>query len=268
LKIPVGQGISGWVVEHRKAIINGNPSVEPAYLNDPAKVSTLNSALSVPLAAEQLCGALTLYRSERDAYARDDLRVLLSVAGKIARALEKAIRSERSRDPDALDELTGLPNAKSLYLRLEQEIVRCDAEDQRLTIIVCDLDGFAHVNDRFGQLTGNELLKNVGRILQDNCRGSDTVARMGGDEFVLLLPGAKPEELDGRIGRIDRAIREACHQICGDDRMGISIGIAAFPEHGTDPESLLSHADNDMHRAKRSRKAGNVRKLPRVVQVA
>ena len=268
LKIPAGQGISGWVVEHRKAILNGNPSVEPAYLNDSSKVSGLNSALAVPLAAEQLTGALTLYRCDRDAFARDDLRLLLALAGKISRALERIIRSQRPCDPDALDELTGLPNAKSLYLRLEAEIARCDTEDQRLTIIVCDLDGFGHVNDRFGQLTGNELLKNVGHILKENCRDSDTVARMGGDEFILLLPGANPEELDGRIGRIDRAIREACREICGDDRMGISIGIAAFPEHGTDPESLLSHADNDMHRAKRSRKAGNVRKLPRVVQVA
>jgi diguanylate cyclase (GGDEF)-like protein/putative nucleotidyltransferase with HDIG domain len=269
LEIPIGQGISGWVVEHRKAVVNGNPSVEPAYLNDPSKSSSLNSALSVPLLADQFSGALTLYRAERDAYSKDHLRILLAVSGKIARVVERAIRLQQAGTPDECDQLTGLPHARSLYLHLEDELARCESQQKQLAVMICDLDGFKYVNDSFGQLTGNELLKEIARILRDNCRETDYVARMGGDEFVVLLPGAGREEIADRIERLDREIRLASRAACGEEKIGISVGVACFPDDGTDPEMLLSHADNDLYRAKRARKSGNVIRLPgRVTQVA
>ena len=99
LEIPVGQGLSGWVVENGKAIINGNPAVEPGYAEASGQLGALNSALSIPLGdgVDQLSGALTLYRTEKDAYSADHLRVLLAIKGDIARAVDGAIRFQKAQ---------------------------------------------------------------------------------------------------------------------------------------------------------------------------
>jgi len=256
LAIPVGQGLSGWVVENDKPIINGNPSVEPGYLDDPRKFSLLGAALSVPLGegAEALSGALTLYRAERDSYTRDHLRVLLAVTPKISRAIEASQRLQHAEFQANTDALTSLPNARGLYLHLENELERAKTQVERFALLVCDLDGFKSINDRFGHLTGNELLKRVALILQNNCRDADYVARMGGDEFVLVFSGARQDELDSRIENLDRLIRRACRDLCDQEHVGLSVGVACYPEHGSGPETLLSYADSEMYRVKRTRK--------------
>ena len=95
LRIPLGQGLSGWVAQNRKPIVNGNPSVEPGYLNDPTKFSTLSSALAVPLeGVAGIIGVLALYRGERDAFTTDHLRILLAVSSKMALSIENAVLYE------------------------------------------------------------------------------------------------------------------------------------------------------------------------------
>jgi diguanylate cyclase (GGDEF)-like protein/putative nucleotidyltransferase with HDIG domain len=268
LEIPIGQGLSGWVVENGKPIINGNPSVEPGYLNDPSRFSVLNSALSIPLrdGVEEVTGALTLYRADKDAYSRDHLRILLAISDKFARAVELAIKGGPQHQANK-DELTGLPNADSLYLHFQKELVRCESQGKVMAILACDLDGFKQVNDRYGHLNGDGLLKRVASILQSNCRSSDYVARMGGDEFVVVLAGAQ-SGLARRIDSLDRMVRAAGHEMFGDESIGISVGVASFPEHGTDVDALLAYADQDMVRAKRARKASasNVLELARSIK--
>ena len=136
---------------------------------------------------------------------------------------------------------------------------------------MCDLDGFKSVNDNFGHLAGNEMLQSVAKILQANCRTSDYVGRLGGDEFVMTFAGTSPAELERRINEMNRMVRKASAEICGSERVGISVGSACFPDDGSDAEALLSHADKDMYRVKRERKASRekVLELPRaIVQVA
>lgn len=90
LRIPVGMGLSGWVAENRKTIINGNPAVEPGYLDDPAKFTTMRSALAAPIepSGGGLAGVLTLYHQDRDAFTNENLKALISTGAKLARALE------------------------------------------------------------------------------------------------------------------------------------------------------------------------------------
>lgn len=88
LRIPLGEGLSGWVAENHKAILNGNPSVEPGYLNDPTKYSTLRSALAVPIETEsKFVAVIALYRAGQDAFSRDDLRVVEEVGSTLGNAL-------------------------------------------------------------------------------------------------------------------------------------------------------------------------------------
>jgi diguanylate cyclase (GGDEF)-like protein/putative nucleotidyltransferase with HDIG domain len=255
LEIPMGEGLSGWVAENKKSILNGNPSVESGYLDDPSKFSTLRSGLAVPLeGVSGIVGVLTLYRAEKDAFSRDHLRILLAVSSKISLSLENALKFRQAENSAVTDYLTGLANARSLFLRLDSELSRCDRARQPLTVLVCDLDGFKQVNDRYGHLEGNKVLRYVADSLRENCREYDYVARMGGDEFVLLLPGTDEESIQQRVAELG-AIATKAGELSGVDFLSMSIGQASYPHDGTDAEQLLAEADRRMYKAKQTNKA-------------
>jgi diguanylate cyclase (GGDEF)-like protein/putative nucleotidyltransferase with HDIG domain len=255
LEIPVGQGLSGWVAEAKKPIVNGNPSVEPGYLNDPSKFSTLRSAMAVPLeGVNGVIGVVTLYHADRDAFTKDHLRILLAISSKVALSIENALKYRQAENSATTDYLTGLPNARSLFLQLDSELARCRRNNTPLAVLVCDLDGFKAVNDRFGHLEGNRLLQAVARGLKDVCREYDSVARMGGDEFVLILPGLKREDVDAKIQRLREVVALAARQVTTDAMIGLSAGLAHFPEDGRDAEALLAEADRRMYKEKQASK--------------
>jgi diguanylate cyclase (GGDEF)-like protein len=255
LEIPMGQGLSGWVAENLKPIVNGNPSVEPGYLNDPTVFSTLRSALAVPLEGKGgVVGVLALYHMEKDAFSRDNLRVLLAIASKVGMTIDQLIRLSQAESTATTDFLTDLPNARSLFVHLDAELARCSRNRENLTLFVTDLDGFKAVNDRFGHLEGNKLLKAVAQCLKSNCREYDYVARMGGDEFVMVLPGLKREDMAMRMDRISRMVVDTARTVIGEDVIGISIGAVHAPQDGRDAEALLAEADKRMYRMKEERK--------------
>ncbi len=272
LKIPLGQGLSGWVVENEKPILNGNPSVEPGYLNDPSVFSVLGSALSIPLTGEQLSGALTLYRLQTDGFNRDELRLLSAVGPRIAQGLEDALHQHRTRRDDISDELTGLPNGRALCLSLQDEIARCAALNRPLTVVVCNVDELDHIVDCHGRHAAQELLRRVARILENSCRESDYVGLASENQFVVLLKGLRPDDFESRLEALDRAVRLAGRELCGEEKAALSMGIACYPEHGADADTLLLYAENEVQRLRRARKAalaGNVVQLPRsIISVA
>jgi diguanylate cyclase (GGDEF)-like protein len=255
LEIPVGEGLSGWVAENGKPIINGNPSVEPGYLDDPAKFSTLRSALSVRLeTASGALGVLTLYHADRDAFTPDHLRVLLAIVSKASLALENALKFRQAEISATTDGLTGLPNARSLFLHLDAELERSRRSGTPVAVLVCDLDGFKQVNDRFGHLEGNEVLKRVAQQMKERCREYDYVARMGGDEFVLVLPGLTRAGVRRKTRVIAQVARNAGLEVCGEPLLSMSVGEAYYPDHGTNAEQLLAEADRQMYHAKKQHK--------------
>ena len=248
LRIPVGQGLSGWVAQNRKPIINGNPSVEPGYLNDPSKFSTLRSALAVPLeGVAGIIGVLALYRGERDAFTSDHLRILLAVSGKMALAIENALKYQQAENSATTDYLTGLPNARSLFLQLDRELARCKRDNTSLTVMVSDMDGFKQINDRFGHLEGNRVLRLFAQALKDSCREYDYVARMGGDEFVVIAPGLGADAAGKRAENMRALARHAGQEVCSEEILSLSVGRAVFPDDGNDAEQLLSEADRRMY---------------------
>lgn len=255
LEIPAGQGLSGWVVENRKPIINGNPSVEPGYPKAASNLTLLQSALSIPLGdgLDKTTGALTLYGAEKDSYNADHLRVLLAINSTISRAVESSMHVERAEQA-LTDELTELPNHRALLSHLANELQRCEAQRKPLTLMVCGVDGMRGVNERCGHFTGDQMLKRVARILQSNCRASDYVARLQGDEFVVVLPGLH-NGLDRRIESLDALVHKAGREVCGEETLGISIGAALFPNNASEADTLLLCASQEMERAKQARKA-------------
>jgi diguanylate cyclase (GGDEF)-like protein/putative nucleotidyltransferase with HDIG domain len=252
LEIPIGQGLSGWVADNNKPILNGNPSVEAGYLSDLTKFSTLRSALAVPLQGlNGNIGVLAIYRADKDAFSREDLRILLAVGSKLAMSLENALLYQTVERSATTDYMTNLPNARSLFMRLESELSRCKRTGVSFAVMVCDLDGFKQINDRFGHLEGNKILRYVAHKLRENCREYDYVARMGGDEFVLLLPGMTKESAAGRIAEFRKSVAEAVDLMPEPCTLTMSVGASYFPVDSTEAEELLSTADLRMYKSKR-----------------
>ncbi len=262
LRIPLGQGLSGWVAHNQKPIVNGNPSVEPGYLNDPTKFSTLRSALAVPLeGVAGVIGVLALYRGDRDAFTSDHLRILLAVSGKMALSIENALKYQQAENSATTDYLTGLPNARSLFLQLDRELARCKRDTSTLTVMVSDMDGFKQINDRFGHLEGNRVLRLFAQALKDTCREYDYVARMGGDEFVVIAPGLAVDAAAKKAEQMRALARQAGAEVCGEEILSLSVGRAVYPEDGRDAEQLLSEADRRMYLEKQKQLSYKDRRL-------
>jgi len=256
LRIPVGHGLSGWVAQNRKPIVNGNPSVEPGYLNDPSKFSTLRSALAVPLeGVGGVTGVLALYRGERDAFTTDNLRILLAVSSKMALSIENALKFAQAENSATTDYLTGLPNARSLFLQLDRDLARCKRDNSTLTVMVSDMDGFKQINDRFGHLEGNRVLRLFAQALKDSCREYDYVARMGGDEFVVIAPGLAADAAGKKAEQMRALAKQAGSEVCGEEILSLSVGRALYPEDGKDAEQLLAEADRRMYLEKQKQLA-------------
>jgi len=251
LNIGLGEGLCGWVAEKRKPIVNGNPEAEAGYVSDPAKFTTLRSILAVPLEGlNGLVGVLAMYGADRDAFSTDHLRILLAVSSKIALSVENALKYQQAEDSATTDYLTGLPNARSLFVHLSRELARCRRTGTALAVMVCDLDNFKQINDLYGHLEGDNLLKDFAGHLKESCRGYDYVARMGGDEFVIVAPGMSPEAASEKSSRLNQLAIEAGRKIAGRNLVALSVGTAFCPQDSFDVERLLAEADRRMYSMK------------------
>ena len=266
LRIPLGHGVSGWVAENKKPILNGNPSVETGYPVDAAGSNMLMSAVAVPLEAlGGVVGVLTLYHAEKQAFSSDHLRVLLAMSSKMALVIENALKYQQAESSATTDYLTGLPNARSLFLQLNRELARSKRSNTPLTVMVCDMDGFKQVNDRYGHLEGNRVLQLFARRVSESSREYDLVARMGGDEFVVVMPGVTPDDAHLKAAHLRELAKDAAKEICGEDLLSLSVGQALYPTDGLDAEGLLAEADRRMYSDKQQRSIPNNRRVnPRV----
>jgi diguanylate cyclase (GGDEF)-like protein len=197
-------------------------------------------------------GALTLYRSADDEFTSEDGRLMSAIAPQLAAAILNGLKFRKVRDQAGADPLTGLPNAGALAARMAELDGPC-------AVVVCDLDGFKRVNDQFGHLTGNRVLEALADGFRNSCRGRDFVARIGGDEFVLLLDGIRPEEVGSRLDQFRQMVRATGRAICGDEVVDASLGTAFHPADGATPDELLAHADRQMYRRKTEQRTGVVR---------
>ncbi len=201
-------------------------------------------------------GGLLLRSRGAAAYPAQDRELLGFTAGQIGMALERKRLHDELLRHACHDELTGLPNRYLFFDRIGTALARARRTGARMGLLYVDVDDFKQVNDVHGHATGDELLRGVATRLANCARDSDTVARIGGDEFVLILEDLNTADDAGRIARQIGAAMEIPMRMEGAElSVHASIGYAVFPDHGQRIDELLKHADIDMYRQKKGRKA-------------
>lgn len=158
-----------------------------------------------------------------------------------------------SRRQAVTDELTGLPNRRYFYERLSRELSTAEAVEAPLTLLVADLDGFKELNDTLGHHAGDLLLQQIGPRVLDALRDTDTLARLGGDEFAVFLPSCDGEAAVAAVKRIEAVLDEPFMVRGLNIHVEASIGVATFPDHADDVDTLLRRADVAMYQAKKER---------------
>lgn len=155
------------------------------------------------------------------------------------------------------DKLTGLPNRRLFFERLERLLVESERDNSQFALLFIDLDGFKNINDKYGHQAGDEVLTTVGKRIQTCIRKSDTAARMGGDEYSVLLRGIEDKKaVSIVVEKIHNSLQETIHIGNNECYINSSIGVAIYPYNGKDSETLLRNADSIMYEVKRNGKGG------------
>lgn len=161
-------------------------------------------------------------------------------------ALQARLREQAIRDP-----LTGLYNRRFLEETLEREVAHARREGKPLCIAMIDIDNFKVFNDRYGHKAGDMILRSMGEILLANTRKGDVACRYGGEELVVVMPGAQVEDARKRAQQWRKAFQLLQNSFNGQEvRTTISIGVAAFPAHGMDGEAVVHAADKALYASK------------------
>lgn len=210
--------------------------------------------LGVPLKSQERTFGAVVIRSHSDSirYSEADLELLQFVSDQIASAIHRARLHADLQYAAAHDPLTGLANRALLHERLHAVMTEAHREHTHFALLYLDLDKFKSVNDRFGHAVGDLLLQGVSQRLRDCVRKTDTIARMGGDEFVILLKNLTLPLHAYAVARKIHAALEAPYQLNDEQNpftghISASIGVAVYPDDGEDEATLLRHADTDMY---------------------
>jgi diguanylate cyclase (GGDEF)-like protein len=261
VKLRIGQGIAGWVVQYRKPVIIKDASRDRRFdaRFDELSGFRTRSILCAPLISRgRIIGVVELINKKGGLFTRDDLEMLKILVEPAAVAIENAILYKRSTEMSFTDDLTRLFNGRYLQLALNREVKRARRYGAPVSIIFLDLDGFKKVNDTHGHLAGSRALVEVGEVLRNTVREIDVVSRYGGDEFTVVLPQTGPEGALVIAERIRRSLEERTFltDLGKEVRLTASVGVACFPAHGQTREELLQKADKAMYEVKEREKNG------------
>lgn len=249
------QGLWGWVLENKKPLLSNDPLNDARSKASLNKNASLKRFLSAPaMLGEIIVGQITVGNAA-NGYSGKDIQLLERIAILYAIAVQHLWTQEVITHMAYFDEITNLPNRRLFNDRLYVAISNANRYRQRLAVMFLDLDGFKDVNDALGHQTGDQLLREIAYRLNQIVRKSDTIARMGGDEFTVLLTQVEHESnIISVADKILEAVRQPVVLDGNTISITISIGIAQYPDNGKDVNTLLKSADIALYRAKESGK--------------
>ena len=243
-RIAVGHGIAGWVIINGVSMINTDPMLDLSTFMGENEAGYKTAAVFPLTDGHDTIGALALYSSELSSYGGEHLHLLESVSRLASTALQHAFLHERTKANAQTDPLTGLPNGRALYARLEEELARAEQQRSPLMAICLNLVGLRGINDAYGYRAGDRMLSEVGARLDRALRDTLMVSRIAGDEFICLIAegsatdaAAQYEKARSEVESLSLEVKPGRHAC-----VRLSFGLARYPEDGQTIDALLSAA--------------------------
>ncbi len=233
-------------------LLPGAPVELAAGLNQ--HLANARGSLVAPLVEEEaIVGGMMLCASSPDRFTLDHAWFLGLITPKLAATLRCARDVQALREEAATDPITRLPNARAAFQRMEEEIGRAARENRQLAVLFLDLNHFKQVNDTYGHVVGDKVLAETAEKLRQSLRPYDFLGRVGGDEFLAVLPGIDDENLRAKVASLKDLI-ERNVVVAGEGvevSTSVSVGVACFPRDGKDAEELMFRSDQRMYEDKR-----------------
>ncbi|MEX1665134.1 bifunctional diguanylate cyclase/phosphodiesterase [Zhongshania arctica] len=250
------KSIVSTVIEKGKPAISNNVKIDTRFVfGDQYADAGVNSAVVLPLLISgEAVGVFALYAREIDFFQKDEIKLLVGLATDVAFAINNIEKQKRLNFLAYYDELTGLANRNLFLERLSAYMYKANSEGHQLAIGLIDLDRFKNINDSFGRLTGDALLKKAAEWLKDRFLDTTYLGRIEADCFAIILPLVKSEgHLESLIENTMSAFLAHAFEVNSNVfRISVKSGIALFPDDGTDAVSLLKNAEAAMKIAKKS----------------
>jgi diguanylate cyclase (GGDEF)-like protein/putative nucleotidyltransferase with HDIG domain len=256
-RMNVGDGITGWVIANARSMCNASPELDLIGLPEETAKQYRGVLVSPLIREDGAFGAITLYSKSRTSYTTEHVRLLESVCQHASSALNNALTYEKTKESALVDPLTELPNARGFYMMLEQRIAECQRMNREsLAVISMDIDDFKVVNDQYGHTIGDRLLASVAGVIRRELRQMDILTRYAGDEFVAIMPMASSAMAVSVGERMRKAVESHWFSVRPDQMvgLGVSLGVACFPDDGETTEELLTAAARKMQQDKHGRK--------------
>jgi diguanylate cyclase (GGDEF)-like protein len=266
LRVKVGEGVAGWVVEHGETLLVPEAEKDPRVRSaGPVQPETVRSVIAIPLRGRKgTHGVIEIFNPRAEQLTDYTIAFLHILADHAAIAIENARDVARIQQLTISDDTTGLYNVRHLYEVLGWELERFRQQGLPVSLAFLDLDHFKLVNDEHGHLVGSELLARAGQRIQELSRKGDWCFRYGGDEFVILMPETAAEAALVQATELNRALMASrFHMKCGLElRVSASVGVATVPGDGQTVHAVIGLADARMYAVKASGR-GAVRGAPR-----
>jgi len=244
-----GAGLAARALASGKSVMENDVNSVKGYI---AGFVETQSEVCVPLVffGEKL-GVLAMDSARMNGFDADDLQPLESVADICAAAIQNANNFDRMKQLAYVDGLTGIHNRRFFEMRIVEEIERAGRFQGRMAVVMIDIDNFKKLNDEFGHLLGDEMLRSVSAILKQQLRKMDMVCRYGGDEFAIVVPETTGESAVRVAEKLRRQIES--HYFPGVPRpVTISCGVADYPAHGMTRDEIMAAADGALYTAKQA----------------
>lgn len=245
--MPASVGLCGRALAQHMPVLCNDVAAEPDYT---PSIREARSELCLPLISfGQSLGVLSLASARQGAFDEADLKPLEAVADICTSAIQNAIYFERVRQLAYRDGLTGIFNRRFFEMRILEELERSSRYASALSVLLIDLDGYKGLNDEFGHLLGDEVLRQISALFLQQLRKADVVCRYGGDEFAVLLPQTSGEQAAAAAEKLRRAV--AAWEFPGVPRpITLSVGVACCPANGRTRDELVKAADDALYGAK------------------
>lgn len=254
-RLHLGEGVTGEAAARGQTIYVPDVASDPRCQQRPGDARTLGSFLSVPLRSKGgILGTMNFNRPRVDGFSLQEIRLAEAIAAQASLAIANARLYQQTLELSFTDALTGVPNRRQLFLRLENELSRSLRFADPLSLLMIDLDLFKRINDAHGHTVGDGVLRGVALALRRAIRKIDIVARYGGEEFCVVLPRvAKPEAMEV-AEKLRHAVAAAA--LPGPEGLPplsvtISVGVATLGVDAQDIAGLIEKADSALYEAKR-----------------